>query len=176
MTTAAAGCITKAEERIRDMLANCTQFQTWTGAADATAAKDYIHYTGVPLPNANEDTTELAYWVSIRPFAIVSTESFRISNLQGPSGIIWVRFEDNISTVDGYSFDEGERLFLNNVGQVMQSGDTSNPGLEELSITQQYAEIREQQVQHILRTSDNESDTQGDAIAAEVRVSWGVIR
>ena len=176
MTTAADGCITKAEERLRNMLAACTTFQTWVGAATADAAKDSIYYTEVPPQARTEDTTPLAYNVSIRPFALIWTstsQGFKLHEQLGPSGLLQVRFEDNARSTDPA---EAERLFLNTIGKIMQSEDTDNPGLLELSITRQYTQIREMEIVSVFHTDEDDHDTYGDAIAAEMSVAWGVVR
>lgn len=176
MTTAADGCITKAEERLRNMIANCSEWQAWLDVATATDAKKSIYTTAVPLPHMNEDTTPLAYNVSVRPFALISTDRLRLHDDYGPSGTLWVRFEDNVSAANEHDWAEAERVFLNHLGKVMQSEDANNPGLRELSLTRQYAQIREQEVHAVYRTLEDEQETYGDAIAAELHVAWGVAR
>lgn len=177
MTTAASGCITKAEERIRDMLANCTQFQTWTGTATAAAAKGHIYYDAVPLPDATGDTSPLAHNQAIRPFAVVWTATengFAMNELVGGSGTVYVRLEQDTpaATVDDY--EEADRLFKNTIGNIIHSGDTSNPGLWEPSITRQYTQIVAVTLEALYRTQEDEYDTYGDAQAAELSIRWGV--
>lgn len=177
MTTAASGCITLAEERIRDMLANCTAFQTWVGAASAAAAKSSIYYDAVPLPNYNEDESPLAFNVALRPFALVWTDvqaGFSMNELIGGSGVVKVRLEQNTPSASQTDWEEADRTFKNTVGAIIHSGDTGNPGLWELSITRLYTQITQLTLDVLYRTAEDEYDTYGDAQAAELSIHWGV--
>lgn len=183
MTTAASSCITLAEERIRDMLANCSTFQTWVGAANATAAKSSIYYDAVPRSDYMADTDPLSWNVSIRPFAIVWTENengFSMtessSDYYTPSGTIKVRLEQNTPSSSATDWEEADRLFKNTLGDIIRSGDSDNPGLLELSIARTYAQISRVTLDALYRTDDDEYDTFGDAQAAEFSISWGVGR
>lgn len=175
MTTAAASCITKAEERIRDMIANTTAFQAWIGAADATAAKSSIYYSAMPYPVGN-DTSPLAYNQALRPFALLWTETYKLDYTYDNSGVICARFEQDIPQSAWADPGEAERLFLNTLGAILLSGDVANPGLQELSITQQYAAINQMDVMDIISTSEEQYGTYGHAIQATVQITWGVAR
>lgn len=179
MTTAATGCISKAEERIGEMLANCSEFQTWTGTANATAAADHIYYDSVPPLYSDDDVTSREYNEAIRPFALVwtrMTEGLAMNELLGASGTVMVRFEQNTPSGLQTEWEEDERLFKNTLGGILQSGDTSNPGLWELSITRQYTQITQMRLMALYRTGEDEIETYGDAQAAEVSIAWGVTR
>ena len=179
MTTAASGCITKAEERIRDMLANCTAFQTWVGAADATAAKSSIYYDTVPRGDYMDDSDALAWHVSVRPFALIWTDyenGFAMNELVGGSGTLQIRFEQNTPGATQTDWEEADRLFKNTLGGIIHSGDTDSPGLWELSITRQYTQLSRVNLDALYRTAEDEYETFGDAQAAVLSVAWGVTR
>lgn len=177
MTTAASSCITKAEERVRDMLANCTQFQTWTGTANATEAKTRIYYDSLPLAT-DLDASPLAYNESLRPFALIYTSlesGFQMQELLGSSGAVVIRFEQDVSTATIRDYEETDRLFKNTVGKIIHSGDTDNPGLWELSITRAYTQLTRITLDSLLRTTEEEYNTYGNAQAAEITVHWGAL-
>ena len=177
MTTAASGCITLAEERIRDMLAACTAFQTWVGESTAAAAKDHIYYDSVPQQDYTEDSQPLAWNESIRPFALIWTgyqQGFALNELIGGSGLVFVRLEQSVPDTSANDWEEADRLFKNTLGSIIHSGDTSSPGLWELSITRQYTQITQIRLEALFRTSPDEYDTYGDAQAAELSIAWGV--
>jgi len=179
MTTAASGCITKAEERIRDMLANCATFQTWVSAANATAAKSSIYYDAPPMPRSGEDTSVLSYNQSLRPFAVVWTgtsDGFTLNEMIGGSGVVYVRLEQDVPGAVLTNYEEADRLFKNTIGGIIHSGDTDNPGLWELSLTRQYAQITQIQLAALYHTAEDEYDTYGNAQAAELAIRWGVTR
>ena len=179
MTTAASGGITKAEERIRDMLAGCKTFQTWTGESDAAGAKTHIYYDAVPLPNMKDDSTSLAYLVSLRPFALIwtsETSGYAYNELMGGSGIIHIRFEGNTPPATSTDWEECDRLFKIKIGNIIQSTDSSNPGLAELSKTGTYTQITSITLDALYRSDEEEWPTYGDAQRAEVSVQWGVTR
>ncbi len=177
MTTAASGCITLAEERVRDMLANCTAFRTWTGTTTVADAKLRIYYDAVPLPDYRDDESPLAYNVGLRPFAVVWTameNGFRLNELIGGSGTVKVRFEQNTPSTSQFDWQEADRLFKNSLGAIIHSGDNSNPGLWELSEQRLYAQITSISLDALYRTSEDEYGTLGDAQAAELSIEWGV--
>jgi len=70
--TAAAGCISLAEEALRKTLAESATFQGLVGAADATEALDSIYVDGLPAP-ASGDVHTLAELESLRPYAVIFT-------------------------------------------------------------------------------------------------------
>jgi len=179
MTTAAASCITKAEERIGDMLAACSAFQSWVGESTAAAAENHIYYDAVPMEDYVEDSQLLAYNESIRPFALIWTgyqQGFTINEMIGASGVVYVRFEQSVPDAAANDWEEADRLFKNTLGQILQSGDTDSPGLWELSITRQYTQITQMRLEQLYRTNEDELATYGDAQAAEVSIAWGVTR
>lgn len=175
MTTAASGCITLAEEKIRDMLAACKTFQTWTGAASAAAAKAFIYYDAVPMPDQNSDTTPLAWNVSIRPFALIFTstaDGMIIDRSNVCSGNVNVQFFQN--TPEQKEWEEIDRLFKNTISNILLSGDESNPGLWELSRTANYTHVNSIRFEGFYRSSEEDYDTMGDFEGAMVVINWGV--
>lgn len=175
MTTAASGGITKAEERIRDMLADCTQFQTWTGAANATAAKLSIYYDAVPLDNVHDDNATLADIVSKRPFAMVytdPTDGYSFSEINGGGGVVMVELEQNTTPLTDW--EEAERLFKITVGKIIQTGDSANPGLVEISRARTYAQITKYDLVELYRYDQDAATGMGDAQGARLRLEWGV--
>jgi len=177
MTTAASGGITKAEERIRDMLATCTQFQTWTGTASVAAAKLRIYYDAVPLANMKDDSTTLTDIRSKRPFAMVYTDpsdGYSFGELLGGSGSVMVELEQNTQT--DTDWQESERLFKITIGNIIQSGSSGSPGLVEVSNTRVYTQLTRIDLVELYRYEEDARTAVGDAQGARIRLAWGVTR
>lgn len=177
MTTAASGGITKAEERIRDMLATCTKFQTWTGTSTAADAKTHIYYDAVPLANMKDDNASLTDIRQKRPFAMIytdPTDGYSFGELLGGSGAVMVELEQN--TQADTDWQESERLFKITIGNIIQTGDSGNPGLVEVSNARSYAQITKIDLVELYRYDQDAITAMGDAQGARLRLAWGVTR
>lgn len=126
--TAPAGTLSLAKSHLRAMLAACTAFQTWTGAADAAAALERIHYEGLPAPSGEERT--LDEWESLRPYAVIwmaeqggfrrDLDSWSDTGEFNASGRLMLRFEQ--ACPDGHNEEpssDANLQFSNSVGQII---------------------------------------------------------
>lgn len=183
--TAASGCISKAEDLLRTMLANCTTLKTWMGAADAADALERIYLAMMPPPQIHDEEADHTFYLTElkerRPFCIVWTSDkspFRIDmvaapNCPSPSGTIEVLFEENVPDhlIDNYP--EAYRLFFNTVGGILHSESSASPGLVELNGTAGYLYFRTLSVSSPTRSPEDVIATQGDAHQILLTVEWG---
>ncbi len=73
---AAVGAYTLARENLRQALAASSTFQAWTGSADAAAALERIHLTGLPLPPREQEAFTREDLAGLLPCAIISVAKF----------------------------------------------------------------------------------------------------
>jgi hypothetical protein len=181
------GCISKAEERLRNMLAACQPMQAWLGVNTAAEAKDKIYLVELPPPMIDDEerdgTFSLNELTDRRPFAIVWTPSDRPFSIEmiaspgtpNPTGVLRVRLEENVPTHLGTNYAEAYRVFLNTVGQIIHSEEPHKPGLVEL-IRSNHSEslvIRRIDVLDHMRTTSDDVPTMGDAHKCELEITWG---
>jgi hypothetical protein len=186
--TTALGCISKAEERLRAMLAACGPLQQWLGVAGAAEALAKIHLVELPpSSNANfeqDGNYQLSEIQSRRPFVIVWTppdQPFMLDILAAPafanhSGVLRARLEENVPADLSADYPTAYRRFLNSVGRILQSNDTHNPGLVELLAQQQpdHLPFRSISVVDHMRTTSDDVPTMGDAHKCELEFRWGM--
>ena len=184
-TTPALGCISKAEEKLRNMLAACTAFQTWVGAGVDPLTR--IHIVELTVPTLDDEEPDqnysLAELQSRRPFALISTPSeqpFSIDIVASPntpnqSGVLRIRLEENVPTELERNYPEAYRRFLNTVGQIIHSEDATHPGLVELLgvCGSNYLNFYKLDVLDHMRTSSDDIPTMGDAHKCEIEIRWG---
>lgn len=182
--SAPLGCISMAEERLRNMLAACHAFQAWTGTADAGAAKDRIYLECQPDPFIDDDERDgnfsLAELQDRRPFAIVWTMSYEIAVVGSPAtptqrGVLRMRFEDNVPQQYARNFSEAYRQFCNTIGLILQSNEQGRPGLMELLSKCPPEHLDFQGINFLAHehTPESVKPTQGDAQAMEFEIPWG---
>lgn len=185
--TAPEGCISRAEERLRNMLAACGPLQTWLGVSSGSAAKDKIYLVELPPPIHDDEEADgnfsLSELVSRRPFVMVWTPSdqpFQIDIVASPgfpsqSGVLRVRLEENVPDQLSTNYAEAYRRFLNAVGQIIQSNEGHNPGLVELLVQQrpEHLFFRSISVVDHMRTTSDDVPTLGDAHKCELEIRWG---
>jgi hypothetical protein len=186
-TTPPQGCISKAEERLRDMLAACQPFQEWVGVSDAGSAKAKIHLVELPQPIIDDEEKDgnytLAEIVGRRPFALIWTPSeqpFAIDivaspNCPSPSGVLRVRLEENVPSSLEANYAEAYRRFLNMVGRIIHSEEPHNPGLVELLgvCGSDYLNFHHLEVVDHMRTTSDDVPTLGYAHKCELEIRWG---
>lgn len=71
MVDAGTNCITQAEDALIELLANSAAFRTFTGTANATAAKTKIYLYDVPATAQDKDDYSSAEFVALFPCAII---------------------------------------------------------------------------------------------------------
>lgn len=185
VTSTPVGCISKAEERLRNMLAACVPLQRWMNVDNAAAAKDKIYVAKMEPPVTHDEEADGNYHVTElqarRPYCILWTSDqnlFKIDviaspNCVSPSGTLQVLFEENIpdECVDNYA--EAYRRFLNTVGSIMHSESTQEPGLVELLPQAGYLAFRSLSIGPPVVTPEDAIPTQGLAHQVILTVDWG---
>lgn len=187
LTLALSG-IARAEERLRTMLASCAEFQRWVGAGSVAAARESVYLCQLPsiwLGGGGPDGTfDLSEITGLRPFALLWTadaESYAIDIVASPatpnhSGMLCVRFEENVADKVAEDYAEAYRRFLNTVGLIMQSNDPHAPGLLEM-LEQRRPDALDINRMSLLntpiRTTEEDAATMGDAHFCDVQISWG---
>jgi hypothetical protein len=184
-TTPALGCISKAEEKLRNMLAACAAFQAWIGAGVDPLTRIHLIELAVPVTDDEEQDQNfsLAEIQARRPFAVLWTPSeqpFSIDiiaspNLPSQSGVLRVRLEESVPAELERNYPEAYRRFLNTVGQIIHSEDIIHPGLVELLGTcgSDYLNFYKIDVLDHMRTSSDDAPTMGDAHKCELEIRWG---
>ncbi len=94
---AGTNCLTIAEDKLRTMLSESDAFQTFVGAANATAALTSIYIEATPLPDDREEYTS-AEWSTYFPHGLIYTQpeqglslEFVADNVHQPRGAMAVR-------------------------------------------------------------------------------------
>ncbi len=181
MTTTASGVITVQEELLRDTLAACTAFQTWVGASTAAEAKDHIYLEALPLDLDWADYMECERIKARRPFAMIWTadaDGLQVRSIASPhgttvSGTMYIRLEGNVDPAVQEDYAEVDRLFKNTIGNIIQSGNGSSPGMVELAGTAGYRDFDTITVKGWTRTHKDQRPTLGDAQMCEIEIRWG---
>jgi len=145
MATTAAGSITLYLANLETLLANSATFQTWTGAADATAALAFIHLyersAGKTRPNAFLYYTD---WSDADPLVLLGQETVSMA----------MRFEASSS---GDDVEDEVREFLTKVGTIKDE-------MKVLSGTDDYIYIQEWSLDvESIGRNPQEEQTSGDA-------------
>ena len=183
----ATGCISKAEDRLRNMLAACGPLQSWMGVGSASSAKGKIYLVELPPPFISDEEQDgnfaLAEIVGRRPFVLVWTPSdqpFVVDIIASPncpsqSGVLRCRFEENVPDQLSVNYPEAYRRFLNTVGSIIHSEERHNPGLVELlgMCSPDYIVFNQITVLDHMRTTSDDVPTLGDAHKCELEIRWG---
>ncbi len=164
-----AGKLSITMETLRDMLASCTAFQTWTGETTAAGAEDHIYLDDLDPPAGEEYTAN--EWANVRPFCIISMPSWgseRIAtNTPRFSGTLEI---DLVQTVPEAIADDPAEValqFRNSMGQILDE-------LLTLDLTAQTLEIVEvEQRGSVGRTHPKDTATYGDAIGVTFYLRFG---
>lgn len=179
--TPPSGIFSTPKQRLRDTLAACFWFRSWTGPllSEADAAKR-IYLEGLPtLPNNQTYTREKMH--DLRPFAIIYTTGMRImadSEPGGwhPEGSFTIEFEQNVPDDIRNDPAEIDRLFDNRLGSIVYTGKMSQPGLMDLAGVKErgYTDIKELFKDGPWRTAEAELHSKGDASIYYLHITWGV--
>ena len=181
MTSTAVGCITKAEQLLKDTLCACSAFQEWCGAANATEAAESIYLEALPPDDVYRDQEEVERLIARRPFAQIWTseqDGLTIRRIASPNttsgtGTLYLRFERNVPEEIAHDYAEVDRTFKNVLGEILSSGDADSPGLAELSSLAGYLDWEAIIIRSWTRTQRDDIPTLGDAQMAEVEIQWG---
>lgn len=179
----AEGVIAKAEDRLREMLAACSTFQTWTSTESAAAAKERIHFDELPTASLSEESYPLSEAVSLRPYALIWTSETQGLTLNvvaspgcvSPSGMLLIWFVENIPDEYYNAYSTAAMLFRNTIGKIMQSESDSSPGLIELVRAggSSHLDIHRLVFSGPFRGNEEEVPGMGDYHMCELEVHWG---
>lgn len=87
------GCLSTAEEMVRDALAASARFLSWSGAANASEAKaERIHVGDLPAPGDGSDAYSIDELNDYRPYALVFIPE---------QGLTWIRQAEPASYAPG---------------------------------------------------------------------------
>lgn len=187
VTTTPTGAVAYPLKILRDTLAACTEFRTWTGAGDTPAALAKIYYLDVPIPASNADSHTSTQWDAYRPFAVVDFEPragvvmqhFANSGSRWdyrPGGVLWLHLEQTFDSDNEANPDEEFVTFMNTLGKIIRRLDSDDPtvtGLLDLAGAAGYLAIRQLTVYGPYRADEDERPAVGDFIAADFEITWG---
>jgi len=136
---AASGIISEVQEKWRTLIASTNAFQTWKDGQtwDLTEALEHVHHDQLPDPEDGNAYTadELELYL---PLCVVWTAYQRGFTLQVeadsdsyyPTGQLVAEFY----RIPDLKIDPNpDETFRNWLGELLQSGDTDNPGMVELA-------------------------------------------
>lgn len=155
---AAAGMFSLPLDYLRDMLANSSNFQTWTGTATAVAAKARTFVIG-----ADDDETLPLAVVGWQSFARQSVGSGSRNHFEG-SGPLWLVL---IASAASDTEENEAFTFVNNVGAIIAD-------VEALAGQAGYLDIRSIDLDYLERTEPNEDEAQtaGDTWQAAFTIDF----
>lgn len=153
-TIAGTNCITKAEDALIAMIADCPAFQSFIGTVDAVAAKARIYIDDLPAPaNDKVDEYTAAEWLALFPCCLIeppeqSGESLILQHAASGGGGLYeydpslafqIRFER--FAPEGVSREDRLRKLKNDIGDIIeQMADRS--GLDTFFAFSRLAPIR----------------------------------
>ena len=123
---AAAGPRGKAEEYLRNTLADCAAFRSWTGTTNnQAAARNRIHYDTLPLPD-DKDEFRPDELQRLRPYAIVShkreDDGHHLEQISthhfSSSGVIEMVFEQDIPEDAEFNAAQFQQRFKNTMDTI----------------------------------------------------------
>jgi len=182
MPVSPTGPISLPLSHLRLLVADCTAFRTWVGAANQAAALAKIHLCELPAPAApgsGYTTTELQ---TLRPCAIVDLwtpirgygeqpQAWQMRGEGGPfleSGKLTLDFLDDVDVTDAAVLSDAKFRFLNNVGAVVDQ-------MLDLSGSDGYLNANRIEVyQGPGRADERMQETYGDHWRVQLLVQWGV--
>lgn len=166
MALAAAGVASTVLERLRTLLKNETNFQTWTGhAGDAASANDHIH-------EAEKEFATSALRSAARPYAVLGIGPYRaVKNTAIFSGTVTIRFEAAVSGSYTSDPEQAFREFNNSFGAMVAgliADSVADTGGTKLMIRP-----GEEVIEGPYRSGKDEAATEGDYIEGHVTFAWG---
>jgi hypothetical protein len=181
-------------ECLRVLLANCASWQTWTGSANATAAKTRIHLHDITPPAAAGESYTEAELATLRPLARIDDWMpergygdqpwlSRRMGERGPyqkSGKLVLDFEDDVDPVNADNATDAKLAFTNAVGAVIQdledlAGVDSYLTAPELAAGVRAIGIQSIEVYQGYVRSDQAADAaQGEHARMQLLIHWGM--
>ncbi len=162
MPVTPSGIMSLPLAHLRTLVANCSSFQSWTGAANAAAAEAFIHLVNLP-----DDSL-------VRPYVLIDFndkwKSQKVAEFQFEKrGELYLLFEDDVAVANQASEADAVFDFMNNVGAVLEemmslSGQNGYLNLVEIEINDQPE-----------RTTSEESEMNEDYYTASFDVVWSGI-
>jgi len=166
MALASSGVASVVLERFRTLLKNNTSFETWAGhTGDATAADEHIveGEKGFDTP---------AERIAFRPYAVIGIGPYRaIRNTAIFQGTVTARFEAAVDAAYLNDPEQAFREFNNSFGAIVAGliadsiGDTGG--------TKLMIRAGEEAIEGPARCGEDERQTEGDYIEAQVTFAWG---
>lgn len=180
----AAGPIAIAKSKLREMLSKCTALQSWDGLTLTEAQLlERIYLDALPAPPEFRTEFTREELESLRPFVLVympnmfgfGMRSVSSGSLQGSNsyGAFFVELHRNVDQDEATDPAALDRSFENTLGQLLTTGDRSNPGLWQLSAYGTYLEIASVELVELYRAAQDEITARGDYQSATLLVRWG---
>lgn len=161
-----------AHKHMAASLANCDEWQDWTGANNATQAASRVFQESPTAPRYS-DTYSLDELQSLRPYAVIETPddgAFRMAfTARGTtieSGALLIFIQADVPEAIADQPDEIALRIRNRIGTLAQELMANRE-------TAGYLAINSIEVIDISRTPKNEHARIGDAIDVQLRVEWG---
>jgi hypothetical protein len=169
------GGLAKAQQNLATTLANCAEWQDWTGAVDATQAENRIHHDALPGPRFGREYTRQELQ-TFRPYALIWTDeedghrSEKVAeggNYARESGTLYIRFAADVPEAIEEQPGEADRRINSRVGTIVQ----------ELYARAASTPAGSLAIKNIIdsapgRARDIDVETMGDALVKELRIEW----
>lgn len=180
----AVGTLATVKELARNMLANCHAWRTIDGNSwTVEQAKARIYLDAFPVPDDQDTVGNVDRWVNKRPFAVIAKrpmDGIRFRHAASgptfryvPSGVLVITIHRTRPAIDQTDLGAGERELENIVGEIIESGDTNNPGLVELAGTAGYLDVSEIYEDGPYTADPKEVPRIGDVNYHFIELHWG---
>lgn len=174
LTVTPAGPLALPQERLRTLIANTAEWQSWTGTTTPGGADDSIYHAAIPRPSDGtyDQASELD---ALRPFILLGTadDGFRRERISGAgpfgateSGTLTMQVEQ---TAQHSHPGDAEIDFLNRLGRLISDmwGLSGN-----LAAADHFRIVEIEMPNAPERASEDEVKTSGDYQLAVLAVSW----
>ena len=173
------GIIQCIHDRLAVTLSRCFAWQHWQGN-DWTeeTALSRIYQDALPAPSDNKEAHSLEELQAFRPFILFDTDQVGLKRnaetYYGSSGRFDLRIEQNVP--DDLRNDPGGlgMQIRSDIGNLLASGNESEPGLVELSDIPGNLVIRSAQYHGYARTAETQETDFGDAVQIYLQLGWGL--
>lgn len=180
----AVGTLATVKHLAREMLANCHAWRTIDGNSWSVAeARAQIFLDAFPTPTDQDVVGSRDRWTSRRPFATIAkrpADGIRFKHAASgpvfrfiPSGVLIVTIHRTRPAIDQTDLGAGERELENIVGQIIETGDTNNPGLVELAGQAGYLDLGEIYEDGPYTATAKEVPMLGDVNYHFIELHWG---
>ena len=173
--TTPVGCISLAENHLKTMLADSTEFRTWVEAIDQASALDDIYIEALPAP-ADKRVHTLVELTALRPYAIIWTDpedGFSMSHVATSStfdfseaGVLMMRFIDDVLPSIETDPAEIALRFKNHIGLILDDFKSLAGLGTYLAIDRVGIDLGP------YRSDEDDQGTQGDYVGVDLRVEW----